>query len=200
MEKIKLAYPVVVEGRYDRIKLESLFDAYILTTEGFGIFHEKEKLMLIRRLAETYGALIILTDSDGAGTVIRNYFKAALPPERQIHLYTPQISGKEHRKAHPSKAGYLGVEGMEADTLRALLAPFAADTALPARGNLTKAMFYADGFSGQPDSAARREKLAEAASLPRGMSANALLNALNLLYGDAGYRALVKALASNEER
>lgn len=188
--KPKLRYPIVVEGRYDRIKIESLFDACVLTTDGFGIFREKEKLSLIRRLAETYGAIIVLTDSDGAGSMIRNYFNSALPRRQLLHLYTPQVSGKERRKAAPSKEGFLGVEGTDSDTLRALLLPFTdADTVLPAAA-VSKTDFYRDGFSGGEGSAARRDALCRAASLPCGMSANALLAAINLLYGRDGYAAL----------
>lgn len=192
--KPKLRYPVVVEGRYDRIKMESLFEACVLTTDGFGIFREKEKLSLIRRLAQTYGAIIILTDSDGAGKVIRNYFNSVLPPEQLIHLYIPQISGKERRKTSPSKEGFLGVEGTDSHILRTLLLPFTDPNVSLSRVAISKTDFYRDGFSGGTNSAARRDALCRAAALPCGMSANALLTAINLLYGKEGYAALCQQI------
>lgn len=123
-EKLKIDLPIAVEGKYDKIKLASIIDANIITTGGFGIFSSDEKKLLIRRIAEPRG-IIVLTDSDGAGLVIRNYFRSILPPDKLIHLYIPQISGREKRKRQPSKAGILGVEGIDAGMLRRLLEPFA---------------------------------------------------------------------------
>ena len=197
----RLRYPVVVEGRYDRAKLTSLFDAHIITTEGFGIFSAREKLALIRAAARRSGGILVLTDSDGAGLVIRNYFRSALPKELLHHVYIPQIPGRERRKAAPSKAGYLGVEGIDADLLRRLLAPYTVDggaapgsgTASGTGGPITKAEFYADGFSGRAGSAERRRLLCEQLDLPREMSANALLETLNLLLMREEYRRIVDA-------
>lgn len=123
-EKLKIEIPIAVEGKYDKIKLASIVDANIITTGGFGIFSSDEKKLLIRRIAEPRG-IIVLTDSDGAGLVIRNYFRSILPSDKLIHLYILQISGREKRKRQPSKAGILGVEGIDAGMLRRLLEPFA---------------------------------------------------------------------------
>ena len=142
--KLKIALPVIVEGKYDKIKLNSLLDANIITTGGFGIFNSREKKSLIRRLCA--GGVILLCDSDGAGKVIRGYLKSFLPPERVYDLYIPKIAGKERRKRIGSKEGTLGVEGMDAELLRALFAPYATDS-LPARTPITKADFYAYGLS-----------------------------------------------------
>lgn len=179
--KLKIRLPILVEGKYDKNHLHSLVDAHIISTDGFGIFRENEKKHLIRRLGEKEG-LIVLTDSDGAGLVIRNYVNSLLPKDKIHHLYTPQIAGKERRKTAPSKAGYLGVEGVPADILLKLLAPFADDS--PAEEDfltLSKADFYADGFSGRENSAALRKELALDLALPDNLSANALLEAINFL-------------------
>ena len=181
MEKIKISYPIIVEGRYDKIKLSSLLDADIFTTDGFQIFKSDEKTALFRALAKR-SPIIILTDSDGGGTVIRNRFKAIIPEDRLIHLYIPQIAGKESRKAKPSKAGTLGVEGMNADLLRSLFEPFADGSNVKARGGITKTDFYELGLSGTDGSAERREQLALTLGFPKDMTANALLCALNILY------------------
>ncbi|MBQ8508777.1 MAG: DUF4093 domain-containing protein [Clostridia bacterium] len=194
MEKLKIAIPIAVEGKYDKIKLSSVVDGQIITTDGFRVFASDEKAALIRRLAEPRG-MIVLTDSDGAGLVIRNYFNSILPKDKLIHLYTPRIPGKEKRKTAPSKAGWLGVEGMEADLLRKLLAPYAEDAASkdkPSGREITKADLYADGLSGGEGSAERRAKLCEALGLPPDLSANALLAALNLLIDYDKYEELIK--------
>ena len=125
-EKLKIKYPVIVEGKYDRLRLLSVMEGQILTTEGFGIFKQKEKLALLRALAKKT-PLIVLTDPDGAGTLIRSHIGSAVSPDRLIPLYVPQVEGKEKRKAAPSAAGFLGVEGQERDLLRGLLAPFVED-------------------------------------------------------------------------
>ncbi|MBQ7294361.1 MAG: toprim domain-containing protein, partial [Clostridia bacterium] len=123
MKKSRIIYPVVVEGKYDKIKITSLFDARVITTEGFGIFKKNEKNALIRALAENT-KLIILTDSDGAGKLIRSHISGVVPKERLIQLYTPKIEGKERRKTEPSAEGTLGVEGMERELLEKLLTPY----------------------------------------------------------------------------
>ena len=204
-EKLKIDLPIAVEGKYDKIKLASIVDANIITTGGFGIFSSDEKKLLIRRLAEPRG-IIILTDSDGAGLVIRNYFRSILPSDKLIHLYIPQISGREKRKRQPSKAGILGVEGIDAGMLRRLLEPFAvggdrdvdeasANTdsvnADSTRREVTKTDFYSDRLSGSESSALRRAALCHLLGLPDNMSANALLAAVNMLCGYDGYRELV---------
>ncbi len=180
-EKIKIDIPIVVEGKYDKIKVSSVVDGQIIVTDGFGVFASEEKAALVRRLAEPRG-IIILTDSDGAGLVIRNYFNKILPKNKLYHLYIPQIEGKERRKKSPSKEGMLGVEGMEINLLRELFEPFASEGGIrtPDR-EITKNDFYRDGLSGGEASAAKRIRLCKYLSLPGNMSANALLAAINLL-------------------
>ena len=181
MEKIKISYPIIVEGRYDKIKLSSLLEADIFTTDGFQIFKASEKTALFRALAER-SPIIVLTDSDGGGTVIRNRFKAIIPEDRLIHLYIPQIEGKESRKAKPSKAGTLGVEGMDAELLRDIFRPFADGSDVKIRGGITKTDFYELGLSGTDGSAEKRSALSARLGFPKDITANALLSALNILY------------------
>ncbi len=194
-EKLRIPYPIIVEGTYDKIRLANILDAQIITTDGFGLFRKEEKRLLIRRLAEA-SPLLVLTDSDGGGTVIRSHLAGMLPPDRLIQLYIPQIKGKEKRKSKPSAAGTLGVEGMEDEFLRSLFAPYAVggDTSPldRARENpLSKVDFYEDGLTGGPDSTRKRDELAARVGLPAGMSANALLEALKLLLSYEEYLALV---------
>lgn len=176
---LEISRPIIVEGKYDKIKLSRIVKANIITTDGFGIFSKEEKNLLIRRLAEARG-VIVLTDSDGAGLVIRNHLRNILPKEKVIHIYTPQIKGKEKRKDAPSKEGFLGVEGMEPEWLTKALEPF-ADGGAPDRMELTKADLYALGLSGREDSEKRRKALAKALKLPTNLSANALLEAIRML-------------------
>ncbi len=192
MEKLKIPFPIIVEGKYDKIKIRSIADACVIQTDGFGVFKNHERLALIRQLA-TKSKIILLTDSDGAGKVIRSHLTSAIPTDRLIQLYIPKIEGKEKRKSTPSAEGTLGVEGMEAELLRELLAPFAnPDYAERALENpLSKLDFYEDGLSGAPDSAKKRDELAAKLSLPDGMSANALLAALKILLSYEEYLALV---------
>lgn len=182
MEKIKIAQTVLVEGKYDKIKLESILDANIITTGGFSVFNNEEKIALIRRIAEKSG-LIILTDSDPAGFVLRNKIKGMLPKsENIIHIYIPSEKGKEKRKKEYSKAGLLGVEGIDADRLRGLFSKYIAeDTSQVKKEVITKADLYEAGLSGGGNSGEKREKLAVHLGLPRGMSANAFLEAINIL-------------------
>lgn len=190
--KLTIPYPIIVEGKYDRLRLLSICDATVLTTDGFGIFQKKEKLALFRKLGEQ-SPIILLTDSDGAGKLIRSHLTCAIPKERLIQLYVPQIRGKERRKDAPSAEGLLGVEGMERKLLFDLLAPF-EDSARSERlteNPLCKADFYRDGLSGKPDSARRRDELAAELGLPRGMTANALLAALKILLTYSEYCRLV---------
>lgn len=186
MDKLKIALPIVVEGRYDKIKLSSIVDGTIITTDGFAIFNDKEKQSLLRRLAE--GGIIVLTDPDGGGKQLRSFLSGLLGVGEVYHLHVPAERGKERRKREAGKAGLLGVEGIEADTLRALLAPFAGD--VPARrATLTKADLYADGLSGGDGSAERRAALAKRLALPPDLTPNALLAAINLLVSEEEYRA-----------
>lgn len=178
---MRIKYPIIVEGKYDKIKIDSLFDATVITTEGFGIFNKSEKLSLIRKLAEN-GKIIILTDSDGGGHLIRSHLKTAISPDKIINLYTPTVEGKEKRKREPSKAGYLGVEGTDKDTLIRLLSPFAEEYDEKTGEGLTKADMYALGLSGKADSKQKRALLLKKLELPTDMTPNAMLSAINILY------------------
>ena len=180
-EKLHIPQPVIVEGRYDKLRLANVIDAEILETAGFGIFSHKEKLALLRKLAAPCG-IIILTDSDGAGKTIRAHLSSALPPEKVYHLYIPRIAGKERRKNAPSKEGTLGVEGMDDRLLYDLFLPFADAAETVRRGGITKADLYGLGLTGTSDASARRDALAESLGLPRGITPNAFLGALNILF------------------
>ena len=183
MNKIKITRAVIVEGRYDKIKLDSIIDALIIPTDGFGVFKSDEKRLLLRRLAKEKG-LLVLTDSDGAGLVIRNYMNSIIPGEQLTHLYIPKIYGKERRKSVASKEGTLGVEGMSADLLRELFAPFAADSdEVVTADPISKTDLFVDGYSGGDESKSRRIMLQKALGLPENISANALISAINMLGG-----------------
>ena len=181
-EKLQIPFPVIVEGRYDRLRLECVMEGQILTTDGFGVFRRQEKTQLFRALAERT-PLILLTDSDGAGKLIRAHLTSVLPADRLIQLYIPRVAGTERRKQQPSAEGTLGVEGMEQALLYDLLAPYADPAAVErARKNpLSKTDLYLDGLTGCPDSAARRDALAQRLKLPPGMTPNAFLAALRVL-------------------
>lgn len=187
---------IVVEGRYDKNTLSQTFDAVIVETSGFGVFNNKEKLALLRRLAEVRG-LVVLTDSDGAGFVIRNFLKGAIDPALVKQAYIPDVAGKERRKASPSKEGKLGVEGMSAETLidalRCAGATLGDETPTHRSGGITKATLYELGLSGRPDSARRRSELLKRLGLPERLGANALLDVLNALYTSEELRALTAA-------
>lgn len=194
-KKLDIPYPIVVEGKYDRLRLLCVCNAQIITTDGFGIFKKHEKLALIRKLS-TATPIILLTDSDGAGKLIRSHLTSAIPKERLIQLYIPRIDGKEKRKAEPSAEGTLGVEGMEAKLLYDLLAPFESDerVARSLENPISKTDFYRDGLSGAQNSTAMRDALAKRLDLPCGMSANALLAALKLLITYEEYTKLIKEI------
>ena len=185
MRKIKEV--IVVEGRYDKNTLRQTVDAAVFPVDGFAVFNDREKLALLRRLARERG-LILLTDSDGAGFVIRNYLTGALPREQVKHAYIPDQYGKERRKRRPGKEGKLGVEGMRPEVLLAALeragATFEGEDAPAAPGGgLTKADLFELGLSGGPDSAEKRRALLARLELPEHLSASAMLETLNLLYG-----------------
>lgn len=182
MDKLKIPYTIVVEGKYDRLKLINICDARIITTEGFGIFKKNEKLALIRKLAQKH-PVIVLTDSDGAGKLIRSHLSSAIPSDRIIQLYIPQIKGKEKRKTEFSAEGTLGVEGMENELLYSLLKPYESEELfMEALENpLSKADLYEDGLMGRADSSKRRDSLAQSVGLPKGMTSNALLAALKMI-------------------
>lgn len=181
---VRIKEAIVVEGRYDKNTLCQIVDAPILETSGFGIFKDKQQMALLRRIAETRG-LIVFTDSDGAGFVIRNHIKSAIPGKYLKHAYIPDIPGKEKRKAAPGKEGKLGVEGMSREIiLEALRRAGAAieGEKVPAPRQITKQDLMALGLSGGPDAGAKRLALLKKLNLPEHMSPNAMLQALNLLY------------------
>lgn len=191
-ERLKIPYPVIVEGPYDKLRLQNVIEAQILTTDGFGVFNKTEKTRLFRTLAAR-SPLIVLTDSDGAGKLIRSHLTSILPPQSVIHLYVPRITGKEKRKTAPSAEGVLGVEGMENDLLYQLFLPYAnPDAVLRAAENpLSKTDLYLDGLTGGEGSAALRDALGERLGLPPGMTPNAFLAALRVLCTYEEYCALV---------
>ena len=194
MEKLRIDRPIIVEGKYDKIALSAVVEGTILTTGGFSLFNQKEKTALIRRLCEERG-VIVLTDPDGGGRQIRSFLSGILPKEKVTNLYIPAIKGKERRKEKAGKAGTLGVEGMDVSLLRSLLAPFATDAPQKEKGTLTKARLYADGLSGRDGAAERRRALCELLALPPDMTADALLEALNLLYTEEEYLSFLARLS-----
>lgn len=180
---IRLDIPIIVEGKYDKITLENIIDAPIFKTDGFGIFKNAEKRGLIRQLAEKKG-IIVMTDSDSAGNLIRSHLKGIVGEEKIINVYIPQIKGKEKRKSVSSKEGYLGVEGMTEETVLAALEKSGvfSGTGIKAKEKITKQQLFALGFSGNQNAKQKREEAAEKLGLPKGLSSNAFLDALNALY------------------
>ena len=182
---VKIKEAIVVEGRYDKNTLSQIVDATILETSGFGIFKDKQQMRLLRRAAEKRG-LIVFTDADGAGFVIRNHIKSAIPGKYLKHAYTPDVFGKERRKAAPGKEGKLGVEGMRPEVileaLRKAGATIEGETAVRTVQEITKMDLFDLGLSGTPGSDEKRKRLMKRLDLPERMSTNALLTAINLLY------------------
>lgn len=196
---IKIKEAIIVEGRYDKNTLSQIVDAPILETSGFGIFKDKKQLSLLRQVAQKRG-LIVFTDSDGAGFVIRNHLKSVIPAQYLKHAYTPDIYGKERRKSAPGKEGKLGVEGMSPEViieaLRRAGATIEGESSVGCH-EITKQDMMALGFSGGENSAAKRSALIKKLSLPEHMSANALLQALNLLMNLDELKTLVETLEQN---
>lgn len=180
-KKKRLLYPIIVEGKYDKCALSSIFSGLILTLDGFGIFNSKEKQAMIKKAAEN--GIIVLTDSDGGGRQLRSFMSGILPPDKIKHVYIPKIEGKERRKTKKSREGFLGVEGMKPEVLFEILAPFTEDFEgdFDCSIKLTAADFYLDGFTGGENSGERRAALAEHLSMPHDMGAKALISAINLL-------------------
>jgi len=194
-ERKKISLPIIVEGRYDKSTLLSMFDATVITTDGFGIFNSKEKRALITRLSEK--GIILLTDSDGGGRQIRSYLSGFLPKEKLHHLYIPEIFGKERRKKTHSKAGLLGVEGMTREVLERVLSPFIVSGDAPCvrdERKLTKLDLFLDGLSGSDGSEEKRKRLAAALGFPSDMSANSLIEAINLAVGYEEYKRILNGL------
>ncbi len=194
MEKklLEIPYPIIVEGKYDRLRLLTVCRAQILTTDGFGIFKRRDKATLFRTLGAA-SFVIVLTDSDGAGKLIRSHLSSVIPPENIIQLYIPKIKGTEARKSAPSAEGTLGVEGMERELLYKLLSPFEDKAAAEkmAKNPLCKTDLYIDGLTGGENSQEKRDALAKKLGLPDGMSAGALLAALRVLVNYDEYLRLV---------
>lgn len=192
----KLKYPVIVEGRYDKSAILGIFSGTVITTEGFGIFNNKEKQSLIRRIAAD--GIILLTDSDGGGVQIRSFLSGILPREKIFQLYVPKIEGKERRKTHRGRAGILGVEGVGGDILRELLLPFTEGASEEnVRGGITKFDMFALGLSGSDNASEKRDALCRELSLPEGMSAKALIEALNIVSDKEAVENIVKKLSLN---
>ena len=195
-EKPVIREVLVVEGRYDRNTLSQMVDALIFETGGFSIFHDEEKLRALRMMAEERG-LIILTDSDDAGFVIRNHLKGMLPPGKIRQAFVPQIPGKERRKRKASRQGLLGVEGMTPETLLAALHNAGATMEEPgAKHEITTADFCALGLSGKPGSAELRDRLAENLNLPKSISQKDLRKAVAILMSMEELKTLVSRLTS----
>lgn len=178
-EKLKLTQAVIVEGRYDKSKVSELVDAFIIETNGFQIFKDKKRLAFIKKLAKEQG-IIILTDSDHAGFMIRNYISSGVPKENIVNAYIPDVFGKEKRKAEPSKEGKLGVEGMSAEVIiNALKKANVAFSSSENKNPVTNYDLYELGFSGRPDSKQKKKALLIALDLPEFLSTNSLLTYIN---------------------
>ena len=194
---VKISEAIVVEGKYDRNTLSQIVDAPIIQTDGFHIMKDKEQLEFLRAVAKKRG-LIVFTDADGAGFVIRNYLKGAIPKQHLKHAYIPDIPGKERRKAVPGKEGKLGVEGMTPEiilnALRNAGATIEGESLKESSESITKLDMFQMGLSGNPDSKAKRQQLLKMLQLPEYMSSNALLQALNLLYTKEEIYRLVDTL------
>jgi ribonuclease M5 len=196
---VKIKEAIVVEGRYDKNTLSQIVDAPILETSGFGIFKDKQQLALLRRVAENRG-LIVFTDSDGAGFVIRNHLKSVIPAKFLKHAYIPDIYGKEKRKTAPGKEGKLGVEGMRPEIILEALRKAGATMdgeEASSRQQITKQDLMELGLSGGKDSSSLRLQLLKELNLPQHMSANAMLQALNLLYSLEELVEIVETLENN---
>lgn len=193
MERIKISLPIIVEGRYDKSSLSGFIDATIITTGGFSIFNDKEKQALLRRIAE--GGIIVLTDSDGGGKQIRKFLAGILPPEKIHNLYIPKIEGKESRKRKPSKSGTLGVEGMNREVILRLLTPFIeGKNSQKTCKMITKVDFFTNKLTGCEGANENRKRLCQYCGLPNDMTPNALLEAMNLLYGYDEYKKIVEEI------
>ena len=191
MEKVRINLPIIVEGRYDKSALSGFLDATIITTGGFSIFNDKEKQALLRRISAN--GVILLTDSDGGGKQIRKFLQGILPPDKIHNLFIPKIEGKESRKRHKSAAGTLGVEGMEKDVILRLLAPFIDGEKVEKSSKMiTKVDFFTDKLTGCDGASENRAWLCRECNLPEDMTPNALLEAMNLLYGYDEYKRIMK--------
>lgn len=188
---------VVVEGKYDRIKLSGILDATVVCTDGFGIFKNEELKKTLRSLAEKRG-LLILTDSDSAGFAIRNYVVNLVGAKNVVNAYIPDIKGKEKRKAHASAEGTLGVEGVSEETILSALEKAGVTASRTERKKyLTKTDFYLLGLSGGENSSARRDLIKKELGLPKKLSANGLVEMLNIMLDEDGFRVLLKKIGED---
>lgn len=194
MEKLKIPYAVVVEGKYDKIKLSSIIDAPIIVTNGFGIYKNSETARLIRYYAEKTG-IVILTDSDAAGFRIRGHIKSIVPKGKIINLYSPEIFGKEKRKIQPSKEGKLGVEGISAEKLRKLFVDSGlVNDSKSSENPITSLDFYELKLSGSSNSGLYRKRILNTMNLPENLTAKALLEAVNARYSKEEFIQLVQKI------
>ncbi len=195
---LKIKEAVIVEGRYDKIKLSSIIDAPIIETNGFRVFSDKEKQNLIRKIAETRG-ILILTDSDSAGFVIRNFLKGAVDKSKIKHCYIPQIKGKEKRKAKKGKEGLLGVEGVSDEVIEDAVRKSGATIIgenTSVKGEINKSDLFALGLTGTENAEKNRKKLLNHLNLPSYLSTNAMLTAVNCLYSLEELKSLINELNS----
>lgn len=193
---IKIKQAVIVEGKYDKIKLEQILDAVIIQTDGFGIFKDKQKQKFIRALAEKKG-ILILTDSDSAGFVIRSFLSGIVSPEYITHAYIPDILGKEKRKSEASKEGKLGVEGVSNEVILKALETAGiigeqTDSDAAEKKQVTKTDLYNDGICGKSNSLEKRKKLLKVLNLPERTSANSMLKIINTFLSYEDYKQAVK--------
>ncbi len=200
-EKLKIKYPVIVEGKYDKNTLLQIIDTPVITTGGFSVFNSREKQKLLMRLAET-GGIIVLTDSDSGGNQIRRFLHNIIPKDKVYNLYIPEIEGKERRKKTASKSGLLGVEGMNRAILEKLFQPFVISEGVSEKTHfentkmITKLDFFEDGLSGGVNSSILRNQLARHFDLPKDMSATALIEALNIFVSYEEYKSAVSEILS----
>lgn len=188
---IKLDLPIIVEGKYDKIKLSSIFDAVILTTDGFGIFKNKEKVQLIKKLSEKNG-IIVLTDSDSAGGIIRSYLKNILSEDKIHHIFLPRIEGKERRKTKFSGEGLLGVEGIDKETILKSFERFLPKEAPKNKKTISTAFLMSQGLSGGKDSALKRKYLLDRLNLPYCISTSTLKKVLSEISSEEDIANIMK--------
>ncbi|MBR6914752.1 MAG: DUF4093 domain-containing protein [Clostridia bacterium] len=200
MEKIALAVPVIVEGRYDKAAVCSVVDAAVITTDGFAVFRNSEKRELIKRVSER--GIVVLCDSDSAGGVIRSFLNGVVDKEKIYPVYAPRVPGKEKRKRYPSKEGILGVEGVGSAVLREVFEALVRQNPhllreggeAPPCEPVAKGDFYEDGFSGKDGAASARDRLAAYFGLPPGMTSGALLSAINVIADRPAYKKAVEEI------
>ena len=200
-EKLTLREAVIVEGRYDKIRLSDVIDSPVIETGGFRVFKDKEKQQMIRLIAQRRG-ILIMTDVDSAGFVIRGFLRGIVPAEQIKHAYIPTVAGKERRKSQPSKEGTVGVEGIDREALiRAIRhsgARIIGESASAGAG-ITKADFYEYGLTGRTDSAKKRERILKDLGLPQYLSTNAMITALNCLFSKSEWEAYITELHMDKE-